>query len=118
MKLDKTNVIAAQRKRLLDVLVAKPLHGKFFTWLQSSNVNALRSFQWLQCSLHSESESSVFAEQDQVLSTRVYQAKIMHISVQSILYHLCGEQEETIQHVLCGCPVLAPTGYLRRHDMV
>jgi len=60
----KTNVIAAQRKRLLDVLVAKPLHGKFFTWLQSSDVNALRSFRWLQCSLHSESESSVFAVRD------------------------------------------------------
>ena len=30
----KTAVIAAQRNKLLEVLCAKPLHGKFFTWIQ------------------------------------------------------------------------------------
>jgi len=54
----KTVVLAAQRKKLTDVLVAKPLHGKFFTSLQSPDVDAVRSFRWLHCSLHSKSESA------------------------------------------------------------
>ena len=114
----KTAVIAAQRKKLQSVLCDKPLHGKFFTFIQSSTIDAVRSFKWLQCSLHGESESSIFAVQDRVLCTRVYQAKIMHTLIQSILCRLCQEQEETIQHILSGCPVLAPTSYLRRHNMV
>ena len=54
----KTVVLAAQRKKLVDVLVAKPLNGKFFTSLQSPDVDAVRIFRWLHCSLHNESESA------------------------------------------------------------
>jgi len=68
--------------------------------------------------MHGESESSIFAIQDQVLCTRSYQTKVMRISVQSILCCLCQEHEESIQHLLSGCPVLAFTSYLRRHSMV
>ena len=114
----RTAVVTSQRKKLLDTLYAKPLHGKFFTWVHSSVINTARSFRWLQCSMHGESESSIFAIQDQVLCTRSYQAKIMKISVQSILCRLCQEHEESIQHLLSGCPALASTSYLRRHDMV
>ena len=76
-----------------------------------------RSFQWLQRSLHSEPESTLFAIQDQVICTRVYQAKIIGSRV-SVLCRLCGEQEETIQHDLAGCSVLAPTNYLSCHNLV
>jgi len=114
----KIAVATSQREKLLDILYAKPLHGKFFTWVHSSAINPARSFRWLQCSMHGESESSIFAIQDQVLCTRSYQAKIMRISVQSILCRLCQEHEESIQHLLSGCPVLASTSYLHRHNMV
>ena len=86
-------------------------------WMQSASVDMDRSFQWLRQSLHSESESTLFAIQDQVICTRVYQAKIMGSQV-SVMCRLCGEQEETIQHVLAGCSVLAPTCYLSRHNLV
>ena len=68
----------AQRDRLLNYLCAKPLHGKFINWAHSDAVNTVQNFQWLRGSLHSESESTILAVQpDQVLCTRVYQAKIM-----------------------------------------
>jgi len=35
-----------------------------------------------------------------------------------LLCRLCHEHEETIQHILAGCPVLASTGYIERHNMV
>ena len=114
----KTEVCAAQKKKLLESLCFKPLHGKFYKWAQSSDINSVRSFRWLHFSLHSESESTVFAIQDQVLCTRVYQAKVMKIPVQSIMCRLCHENEETIQHILSSCPALATTSYLDRHNMV
>jgi len=111
-------VCSKQKKKLLESLSVKPLHGKFYSWFQSSNVDVARSFRWLHYSLHSESESTIFAIQDQVLCTRVYQAKIMQIPVQSIICRVCHEQEETIQHLLSGCSVLASTSYIERHNMV
>jgi len=35
----KTAVATSQRKKLLDILYAKPLHGKFFMWVHSSAIN-------------------------------------------------------------------------------
>ena len=72
----------------------------------------------VEASLHGESESSIFAIQDQVICTRVCQAKIIRSTVPSLLCRLCHEHEETIQHVLAGCPILAATSYIERHNMV
>ena len=68
--------------------------------------------------MYSETESTILAVQDQVLSTRVYAAKIMRLDVPTLMCRLCSQQEETIQHLLAGCPVLAPTRYLFCHNMV
>jgi len=111
----KTIVCAAQKKLLLELLCAKP---KFYTWAQSPDSNTVRSFCWLHCSFHSESKSTVFAIQDQVLCTRVYKAKVMQTQVQSIMRRLCHEHEETIQHILSSYPNLASTGNLDRHNIV
>jgi len=86
--------------------------------MKSDSINTSRSFQWLKHSLYSESKSSIFAIQDQVICTRVYQAKIIRSAVPSLLCTFCSEHEETIQHVLVGCPVLASTSYIERHNMV
>jgi len=58
------------------------------------------------------------ALQDQVLSMRVYQVKIMKLGVPALTCRLCSRHEETIQHLLAGCPVLAPSSYMNRHSMV
>ena len=114
----KNSISTAQWRKLYTTLCEKPLHGKFFNHTRSENINASRSFLWLKHSLHSESESSIFAIQDQVICTRVYQAKIIRSTVPSLLCRLCSGHEETIQHVLAGCPVLASTGYIEHHNMI
>ena len=48
----------------------------------------------------------------------VIEAKIMHKSVPSLNCRLCGQAEETIVHLLSACPVLAPTAYLHRHNLI
>ena len=87
---------SAQWQQLKKRLCKKPLHGKFFSLMKSDSIKTSRSFQWLKHLLHSESESSIFAIQDQVICTRVYQAKIIRSVVPSLLCKLCSEHEETV----------------------
>jgi len=68
--------------------------------------------------LHSETVSTVRAIQDQVIATRVIEARVMHKSVLTLLCRVCGQAEETIVHLLAACPVLALTAYLYRHNLV
>ena len=99
-------------------LLSKPLHGKYATLLQSDSVDGSGSSKWLQQHLHSESESTVIAIQDQVIATRVYEAKIMNKSIPSLLCRVCGQAEETILHLLSSCPSLAVFTYLYCHNLV
>jgi len=99
-------------------LTSKPLHGKYITWLQSSDVDGPGSARWLQQHLHSESEFTVFAIQDQVIATRVYEARIMSMTLPSLLCRVCRQAEETIVHLLSSCPVLAVSAYLYHHNLV
>ena len=105
----KRALCTAHREQFFNQLCAKPLHGKFATWACSDDVDTVQSFCWLQGSIHSESESTILAVQDQVLRTMVYQAKIMRCPVFTILCRFCLTREETIQHLLAGCEALAPT---------
>ena len=111
-------VCAHQRQCHLEHLNDKPLHGKFYSWCFAGSVDPLRSFHWLNQYLHSESESTILAIQDQVLHTRVYEAKIMKQAVPSLMCRLCSQKEETIQHLLAGCSTLAATSYVSRHNLV
>ena len=58
---------------------------------RSVDMNVEWSFRWLRGSLHSESESTIFAIQDQVICTRIYQAKAMKSSISSMLCRFCGD---------------------------
>ena len=86
----KQALCAAQCEQLLHHLCAKSLHGKFMmNWARSGDINNAQSFQWLKGSIHSESESTILAVQDQVLCTRVYQAKIMRCPVSTLMCRFC-----------------------------
>ena len=50
-------------------LLAKPLHGQYFSFVNSDVVDTQNSFNWLRQHLHSETESTVLAVQDQVIAT-------------------------------------------------
>ena len=104
--------------QLMGSLLAKPLHGKFQSLLDSEEIDASLSTCWLRQHLHSESESTVCAIQDQVISTRVYESKIMGKSVATLSCRICGQAEETIIHLLCACSALASSVYLYRHNLV
>ena len=54
---------------------------------------------------------------EQFLPTRVYSAYKTGTSDQNdIMYRMCGKAPECIAHVLAGCPSLAQTKYMERHN--
>jgi hypothetical protein len=56
------------------------------------------------------------AAQDQAISTNYFKKKIFkHIESRC---RLCKEYEETIDHLISGCPTLAKNEYKIRHDKV
>ena len=58
----------------------------------------------------------LFAGQEQALRTNSIKAKIA--KPVSPKCRLCGTKEETITHLVSGCPNLAQKQYKRRHDNV
>jgi hypothetical protein len=68
--------------------------------------------------LFSETEGFVLAIQDQVIVTRNYSKFIMKQQNVVDACRLCGQNGETLRHILSGCQNLAGTEYLYRHDQV
>ena len=55
------------------------------------------------------------AAQDQSLFTRNYQANMIKNGTDTRC-RLCEDKLETIDHLVAGCPILAPKEYKNRHD--
>ena len=74
--------------------------------------------QWLKSSgLKAETEGFIVAAQDQSLPTKAYQHHVLKIH-NDPMCRICGKFEETIDHIVSGCPELAKTEYIARHDKV
>ena len=54
-----------QLHSLSSSLLEKPLHGRFYSFVDTEDVNKQKSFVWLKQHLHSETESTIFAIQNQ-----------------------------------------------------
>jgi Zn finger protein HypA/HybF involved in hydrogenase expression len=57
------------------------------------------------------------AAQDQAIRTNYFKKKILKQEVESRC-RLCKQYEETIDHLISGCPTLAKNEYIVRHDKV
>ena len=55
------------------------------------------------------------AAQDQAINTRNYQKVICGQQIESKC-RMCSQQEETVDHIVSGCEVLAKTEYISRHN--
>jgi len=57
------------------------------------------------------------AAQDQALQTKYYATKILNRETDSKC-RLCQHFDETIDHTISVCPMLAKEQYIKRHDIV
>ena len=67
--------------------------------------------------LKAETEGFIMAALDQRLYTRNYQARIITNGVDSKC-KMCDQYDETVDHLVSGCPVIRPSEYKNRHDRV
>jgi len=105
-------------EKLTEKWSQKPLHGKFNLRSQQADVDQIATHQWLRSSgLKAETEGFILAAQDQSLFTRNYQANIIKNGADPKC-RFCDKFTETIDHLISGCPTLAPNEYKNRHDRV
>lgn len=98
---------------------SKALHGRYITAIEEDHIDTGKSQAWLRSgNLFPETEGFVAAIQDQVMATRVYRKMILKQLVADIKCRLCGQKEETLDHLLSGCSAMAPKQYLDRHNRV
>jgi hypothetical protein len=62
-------------------------------------------------------ESKMAEAQDQALQTKYYATKILNTET-DIKCKLCQQFNETIDHIILACPILAKEQYIKRHDRV
>jgi hypothetical protein len=67
--------------------------------------------------LKKETESETIAAQDQALETKYHVINILHTETDSKC-RLCKQFDETVEHIISACPILAKEQRIMRHDRV
>ena len=93
----------------------KALHGQYPKLLEKPHVDIVTTNKWLSSNLKGETEGLLVVAQDQALNTRNYQKVICGQKMESKC-RICSQYEETVDHIVSGCEVLAKTEYISRHD--
>lgn len=92
----------------------KQMHGQFFRQTEEFENNC----DWIKDgTIKRTTESLIFAAQEQAIRTNYIKSKIDKTQEQGQC-RMCGNADETINHVLSECPKLAQKEYKRRHDWV
>ena len=85
--------------------------------MKQADVDQDKTHRWLKAAgLKAETEGFIIATQDQRLPTRWYQYNILKKPDVDPKCRLCGRFDETIDHLVSGCPELAKTEYIHRHN--
>ena len=94
----------------------KQLHGRFKRLI--SNISHDKTWTWLRKgNFKRETESLLIAAQDNAIRTYHIKARIDKTQQNSKCW-LCGERDETINHIISECSKLAQRKYKVRHDCV
>ena len=93
------------------------MHGQYPKQV-SDLTDDLHAYKWMKTTgLKVETEALIIAAQEQALNTKSHQARILKTSTDARC-RLCKTANETVTHILTGCPKIAQTEYLKRHNAV
>lgn len=98
----------------------KELHGRYIHILDQTHIDKQASIGWLtRGNLFPETEGFLIAIQDQVIATRSYKKYIIKDpNIEDAKCRMCGNANETIEHLINGCTTLAARDYTNRHNNV
>ena len=95
----------------------KPLHGQYIRSLPDE-ASREGTYQWLtKGDLKIGTEALITAAQDQAINTRAHMKNILKAAVDGNC-RMCGQYQETVDHLVAGCKVLANHQYKQRHNQV
>ena len=111
----KNNYDTGLKKSRRDKWNQKKLHG---IWPKNLEAYSPQSNLWLQNSnLKPPTEALITAAQDQALNTKWHNTNILKTS-KDAKCRKCGRFDETVAHIISGCPEMAQGVYLHRHNAV
>jgi len=85
----------------------KVTHGQYIRNIDRQLISEEDAFLWLlKGDLKAETESETVAAQDRALQTKYYATKILNTGTDSKC-RLCQQSDETIDHTISACPILA-----------
>ena len=94
------------------------MHGHYIRNIDRQLISEEDTFFWLsKGDLKAENESEIVATQDQALQTKYYATNILGTETDSKC-RLCQQFNETIDHIISACPILAKEQYTKRHYRV
>ena len=94
----------------------KPLHGQYPERIKEKDVDQEQTHRWVSTpGLKSETEGFIIAAQDQCIKTNYYRNRILKDGTDPMC-RICGQFQETVDHLVSGCPELAKTEYTQRHN--
>ena len=94
----------------------KQLYGRFKRLI--NNISHKKTWMWQRKgNLKRETESLLIAAQNNAMRTNHIKARIDKTQ-QNCRYRLCGDRDETINHIISECSKLAQKEYKTRHDWV
>ena len=104
------------RQQLRSKGESKALHGKYPQRVKQADVDQDKTHRWLKAAgLKAETDGFIIAARDQSKPpTRWYQHNILKKPDVDPKCRLCGLFDETIDHLVSGCPELAKTEYTYR----
>jgi hypothetical protein len=119
MKQDGTqNIKARLAESLKEKLENKVMHGQEIRSIDKHLISEEDTFLWLsKGDLKAETGSEIVAAQDQAIQTKYHATKILQGETESKC-RLCHQSEETVDHIMPACPILAKEQYIKRHDRV
>jgi len=113
----KASIKQACEDRRRSMIDEKAMHGQYFKLVEKQSLDVEMTFHWLKSSsLRPNTEGLIVAVQDQAIATRNYQS--IWAAGNGGRCRMCGEEKETVPHIISACPSLARTKYIERHDRV
>jgi len=110
---------ARLRESLKEKWKKEVMHGQYIRNIDRQLIREEDTFVWLsKGDLKTETESEIVAGQDQALQTKYYATKILNTETDSKCCRLFQQFDETIDHIISACPILAKEQYIIRHDRV
>ena len=104
-----------KHSRNSDKWEGKPMHDQYPERVGKPDINQENTRQWLKSGLKAETEGFIIAAQDQSLPTKLYQHSIIK-NGSDPKCRMCHNCDESVDHIVSGCPVLAKDEYLHNHD--